>query len=141
MAGPEPRGRPIVPESWAEFYKETHIPAGVLRGGLLCVTGHTGTLDDGTFPDGAEAQIRQTFRNLETTLAEAGARWDDVIEITTYHVGLDAQRDVLLPIAAEFLSTPYPAWTAVGVTELFEPEAVVEIGCTVVLGREPDRSR
>jgi enamine deaminase RidA (YjgF/YER057c/UK114 family) len=127
------RGRPIVPGFWADFYKETHIPAAILAHGRLHVTGHTGTLDDGTFPDGDEAQIRQTFRNLSRTLTEAGATWDDVVELTTYHVNLSAQAEPLLRVAAEFLRDPYPAWTATGITELFEAEALVEISCLAVL--------
>ena len=35
-------------------------------------------------------------------------------------------------IAAEFLAEPFPAWTAVGVTELIDPEAVIEISCVAV---------
>jgi len=39
----------------------------------------------------------------------------------------------LLSVAAEFLKAPYPAWTPVGVTELWPPEAVVEIRCVAVV--------
>jgi len=127
------RSRSIVPAFWATFYQETHIPAAILAEGRLYVTGHTGTLDDGSFPDGAEAQIRQTFRNIGTTLAEAGASWDDVVELRTYHVNLADQGEVLLRVAAEFLDDPYPAWTASGVAELFEPEALVEVSCLALI--------
>ncbi len=135
--GNDRRRRSIVPESWTDFYRDTHIPAAVRVGGRLCLTGHTGTLDDGTFPEGAEAQIRQTFRNIAVTLAEAGAGWDDVVEVSTYHVDLDVQRDVLLQVAAEYLVDPYPAWTAVGVIALFEPDAMVEISCVAVVDDDP----
>ena len=118
---------------WADFHRQTHIPAAVAVGGRIHVTGHTGTLEDGTFPDGAEAQMRQTFRNIALTLAEAGATWDDVVEITTYHVDLDAQRELVLRVAGEFLSDPYPAWTAVGIDALFEPDAQVEISCIALV--------
>lgn len=40
---------------------------------------------------------------------------------------------MLLAVAAEFLTEPYPAWTAVGVTELFDSEAVIEISCVAVV--------
>jgi enamine deaminase RidA (YjgF/YER057c/UK114 family) len=50
-------------------------------------------------------------------------------------VGLRDQADALLRVAGEFLDSPYPAWTAVGVLELFEPEAVVEIRCVAVVSR------
>jgi enamine deaminase RidA (YjgF/YER057c/UK114 family) len=61
------------------------------------------------------------------TLAQAGSSWESVIEINSYHVGLQEQADALLEVASEFLADPFPAWTAVGVTELILPDAVIEI--------------
>ena len=124
----------IVPEAWADFYEATHIPAAVSLGGMVRVTGHTGETADGVFSAEPEDQIRQVFRNIDLTLAEAAATWSDVVEITSYHVGLLNQADALLRIAGEFLDDPYPAWTAVGVTELVVPEALVEISCVAVVG-------
>ena len=124
--------RVVVPDVWSPFYEATHVPAAVIAGDRLRVTGHTGEVY-GVFPDSAVAQLRQTFRNIELTLAEAGASWADVVELTSYHVGLRQQGDAMLMVAGEFLEEPYPAWTAVGVTELFEPEALVEVSCEAVL--------
>jgi enamine deaminase RidA (YjgF/YER057c/UK114 family) len=123
----------LVPAEWADFYEETRIPAAVRVGDTLRLTGHTGETDDGLFSTEPDGQIRQTFRNIAVTLAEGGATWFDVVELTSYHVGLRGQSDALLEVAAEFLEDPYPAWTAVGVTELFPPDAVVEISCIAVL--------
>jgi enamine deaminase RidA (YjgF/YER057c/UK114 family) len=131
---PGPR-QAIVPEVWADFYQETHIPAAVRVGGTLRVTGHTGETADGAFSADPEMQIRQVFRNIELTLAEAGVRWSDVVEINSYHVGLLDQAEALLRVAAEFLEAPFPAWTAVGVTELILREALVEISCVAVVPR------
>jgi enamine deaminase RidA (YjgF/YER057c/UK114 family) len=129
-----PPGRDVlVPADWADFYEETRIPAAVRVGDTLRLTGHTGETADGVFSAEPESQIRQTFRNIAVTLAEGGASWSDVVELTSYHVGLRGQSDALLEVAAEFLDDPYPAWTAVGVTELFPPDAVVEISCIAVL--------
>ena len=122
----------IVPDVWSDFYAETHIPAAVRVGDMLRLTGHTGETADGMFSADPETQIRQVFRNIGVTLAEAGARWSEVVEINSYHVGLANQAGALFRVAAEFLEDPYPAWTAVGVTELILPEALVEIGCVVV---------
>ena len=123
----------IVPAIWADFYKETHIPAAVRVGDTVRVTGHTGETADGVFSDDAEQQIRQVFRNIALTLAEAEASWSDVVEVNSYHVGLLNQAEAVLNVAAEFLEDPYPAWTAVGVTELILPEALVEISCVAVV--------
>jgi enamine deaminase RidA (YjgF/YER057c/UK114 family) len=130
---PDARKSTVVPSHWADFYDDTRIPAALRVGDFLYVTGHTGTLADGSFPVGAEAQIRQTFLNVALTLEEAGAGWSDVVRLDSYHVGLRAQGEALMAVAADFLSDPLPAWTAVGVTELFEPDALVEISCTAIV--------
>jgi len=128
----------VIPASWSEFYAATGIPAAVRSGEVLRLTGHTGDRPDGTFSNDPEAQARQTFQNVARTLSEAGLQWSDVVEITTYRVGLRAQADVALRVAAEFLDAPYPAWTDVGITELFEPDALFEMSC-VAVARTEDR--
>ena len=124
----------IVSETWKPFYKETRIPAAVRAGDQLHLSGHTGEDPDGRFPAQVEAQVRGTFRNLAETLMAAGADWRQVVSMTSYHVGLRGQEGTLLRVAGEFLEAPLPAWTAVGVTELWPPEALLEISCVVRLG-------
>jgi enamine deaminase RidA (YjgF/YER057c/UK114 family) len=119
----------VVPEHWTDFCESTHIPGGVRDGDRLYLTGHTGEDSDGSFSADPETQIR----HLSATLSKAGAGWADVVALDSYHIGLRAQADVLLAVAAEFLDDPYPAWTAVGVTELFDEEAIVEISCIAAL--------
>jgi enamine deaminase RidA (YjgF/YER057c/UK114 family) len=80
------------------------------------VSSHAGETPDDVFPGDPEEQLRGAFRNITSTLAEAGANWSDVVEINSYHVGLRSHADFLLSVAAEFLKAPYPAWTPVGVT-------------------------
>jgi enamine deaminase RidA (YjgF/YER057c/UK114 family) len=126
----------FVPAVWADFYEESHIPAAVQVGSTLHLTGHTGETADGVFSVDPESQIRQTFRNIAITLADANATWSDVVEIHSYHVGLLSQAEATFKVATEFLEDPYPAWTAVGVTELILSEAVVEISCVAALPAE-----
>jgi enamine deaminase RidA (YjgF/YER057c/UK114 family) len=128
----QPSRQAIVPAAWAAFYAETNIPAAVRVNETLRLTGHTGETADGLFSTDAETQIRQVFHNIGLTLAEAGVQWADVVEINSFHVGLATQATALLRVAAQFLMAPFPAWTAVGVTELFIPEALVEISCVAV---------
>ena len=45
---------------------------------------------------------------------------------------------LLFGLPPNSLSPPYPAWTDVGITELFEPEAVFEMSC-VAVARNVDR--
>ena len=130
----------VVPPHWSDFYEETGIPAAIWAGHTLQVTGHTGEAVDGVFPEGFEEQVRGAFANIRETLAEAGVGWPQVVSLTSYHVGLQDQLAALLRVAGEVFDEPLPAWTAVGVTELIVPEALVEISCVAVVP-EPDGSR
>jgi endoribonuclease L-PSP len=74
----------IVPGIWGDFYAETHIPPPCESATPCVLTGHTGEIADGVFSRDAEEQIRQVFRNINVTLAEAGVSWSDVVEISSY---------------------------------------------------------
>src|SRR5439155_18108304 len=56
------------------------------------------------------------------------------LAMTTYHVGLQSQIQAFVEIRNEFVREPYPAWTGVGVTELYAG-AVVEISLVAELPR------
>lgn len=47
--------------------------------------------------------------------------------MTTYHMGLREHLDAFIKVKDEFVSEPYPAWTAIGVTELITEGTLVEI--------------
>ena len=68
-------------------------------------------------PD-AEQQFRDTFNFLKANLSDAGLGFDDVVEMTTYHVDLRKHLPLFVKVKDEHLSALYPAWTAIGVTEL-----------------------
>jgi enamine deaminase RidA (YjgF/YER057c/UK114 family) len=124
----------VIPSNWIGFYEETGIPAAVWAGDTLRVGGHTGEGADDVFPADIGEQIRGVFRNLTVTLEAAGLHWSDVVEITSYHVDYQEQAELLFPIANDYLSVPFPAWTAVGVAELYLPEALIEISCIAYRG-------
>ena len=65
------------------------------------------------------------------SLIEAGLTFSDIVEMTTYHIGLEKHFQDFILIKDEFIGEPYPAWTAVGVSELAEDDAVIEIKVTV----------
>jgi enamine deaminase RidA (YjgF/YER057c/UK114 family) len=81
-------------------------------------------------------QFRDAFSRVAETLAAAGASWADVVEMTTYHVGLQDHFDAFRRVRDEFVVEPYPAWTAVGVVELVAPGIIVEIAATAILDPE-----
>lgn len=130
----------VVPKHWVSFFEATGIPAAVRVGRELIVGGHTGEAL-GLFAPDASEQLRQTLQNITETLAEAATEWADVVEICSYHVGLRAQAADIVSIAEEFMSRPLPPWTAVGVTELYEHEALVEVSCRAIVETWPEPRR
>ena len=130
-----PDRQAIVTTLWTPFYESSGVPAAIRDGDVLRATGHTGEDEDLTFSADAAHQIRRTFVNLGDTLQEAGFAWADVVELRSFHVGLRDQAEALQAIADEFLGHPLPAWTAVGVPELWDEGSVIEMSCTAVRRR------
>jgi hypothetical protein len=55
-----------------------------------------------------------------------------VLVFDTFHAGTNMakQLDALVPVKNRYITAPLTAWTAVGVTELYESSAVTEIKLT-----------
>ena len=66
-------------------------------------------------------------------LAECNIGYGDIVEYTSYHIGLHAHIGDFMSVRDEFLSEPWPAWTAIGISELVMPRAHVEIRVTAKL--------
>src|SRR6516165_3500175 len=68
--------------------KRTYSPAVIAEGptNTIWVAGHTGAVDDAgkSLAGDFDAQCRQTFRNIEKTLAEAGAKLADLVTMTVF---------------------------------------------------------
>jgi enamine deaminase RidA (YjgF/YER057c/UK114 family) len=128
--------RAIQPDAWAadlEWYRETRLSPAVQIGDLLSVAGCTGAT---AAEDGPRAQMRRAYEEIGQVLDAAGASWDDVVSMTTYHVHFRRDIDAMTEIHREFVTKePFPAWTAVGVTALYEPAAIVEISIHALVPR------
>jgi enamine deaminase RidA (YjgF/YER057c/UK114 family) len=109
--------RAIEPDAWGadlEWYRETRLSPAVQVGDLLFVAGCTGAT---AAEDGPRAQMRRAYEEIEQVLHAAGASWDDVVSMTTYHVHFRRDIEAMTEIHREFVTKePFPAWTAVGVT-------------------------
>ena len=65
----------------------------------------------------------------ESQQAEAGAGFEHVYAMTTYHVGIHEQLETFIRIKDRYMlrENPPPAWTGIGVTALSFPGQIVEI--------------
>jgi enamine deaminase RidA (YjgF/YER057c/UK114 family) len=85
--------------------------------------------------DGFKIQLRRAFGAIKATLTAAGAGFDKVAMINSFHVWSSpnfegdarAQLTAFVAVKDEFMPPPHPAWTAVGTTGLAIDTGVVEI--------------
>ena len=100
-------------------------------GTLVFLAGQTALGPDGRIVgDTVAAQFGRALGNLIEALRAAGGSPADLASLTVYVVGLDEYREQGREIGAawrELAGRDYPAMAAVGVTRLWDPEALVEI--------------
>ena len=120
-------GEVILPKSGEAMYNNFHFAPAIRHGDRLFASGQIGIGPDGKAPADPEAQFDLAFKAVEAVLAEAGSSFDNVIEMTTYHVGLQEHMGTFMKVKDTYVKEPYPAWTAIGITELAIPGGLVEI--------------
>ena len=123
----------INPAGTENIYETMQFSQAVRVDNTMWVSGQVGMDETGAAGDGIESQARLAFQNLERILAAAGASLADVVELVTYHTSMADIRG-FAKVKSEFILKDYPAWTAIGVTELVLPQLLVEIKATVVIG-------
>ena len=118
-----------VPTSMQNIYERFHYAPAVRIGPWITCAGQVGRDADLRVVEGLKAQIVQAWENVRMVLASAGAGFEHVYAMTTYHVDIQAQLALFCEIKDRFIlrSNPPPAWTGVGVTALTFPGQVVEI--------------
>ncbi|MGH8679494.1 MAG: RidA family protein [Burkholderiales bacterium] len=110
-------------------------PAVVTRGGTtIWLAGHTGQKDDQgqSLAGDLDAQMRQTFRNLEATLADAGGSLTDIVTMTVFLVDV-RHTTRMTELRAEIFGTDFPASAAITVTGFADPSMLIEIQAIAVL--------
>ncbi|WP_028923272.1 RidA family protein [Pseudonocardia acaciae] len=117
------------------IYDRLHYSQANRVGDLIWVSGQVG-IDPATMTpgDGMPAQARLAFEGLKAVLAAAGATLADIVELTTFHTDLRGDVTEFATIKDEYLPDRYPAWTAVGVTQLALPELLVEVRAVAAAG-------
>ena len=124
----------LVPAGYGQLMHERrHYSQGVRVGAFVIVAGQGGWTDELKVPDDPLEELRLAFRNVGTVLAEGGAGWNDVIEVTSYHVDLDASAlDATALLLREHCPGHEPLWTVLGVARLARPEMRIEITARAV---------
>jgi len=110
-------------------------PAVKTTGGTtVWVAGHTGHRDDSgkSLAGDLDAQVRTTFRNIEKTLAEVGAKLSDLVTMTVFIN--DARNSTrVTEIRKEIFGRNFPASALITVTGFAQPEILIEIQSIAVI--------
>src|SRR5256712_11569842 len=95
--------------SGSPFEAEAGYSRAVVDGDWVFVAGTTGfDYARMTIAEDPAEQTRQTFRNIETALAEAGASLGDVVRVR-YYVPNAADWPAIVPVLGEIFGTIRPA--------------------------------
>ena len=111
---------------------------GTLSGNTLYLGGQTALdADMNIVPGGIVDQFRQAFGNVLTTLREAGGVPTDLVNITIYLTDVadyQAHGRQIGSVWRELAEgAVYPAMAGIGVTALWQPEAMIEIAGVAVI--------
>jgi enamine deaminase RidA (YjgF/YER057c/UK114 family) len=120
----------INPKDSKALYDNFHFSQAVRSGELLLCSGQIGTGADGKLPADLGEEFTNAWTKVGAVLKAAGVDYSDILEYTTYHVGLQSTIGTFMKVRDQFLKEPWPAWTAIGITELAVPGAHVEVRVT-----------
>ena len=117
--------------------KRTFSPAVVTEaaGRMIFIAGHTGQIDDAgkSLAADFDAQFRQTFRNIEKTLAEAGGTLRDMVTMTVFLS--DARYTTrMTELRGELFGKDFPASAAITAQGFAQPEVMIEVQGIAVTG-------
>lgn len=124
-------------------YEEWHYSPARSSGDLVFFSGViAGAPVEGATAELFKKNLRRAFGNLNTLLKQAGLGPEHVVKINSYHLfrsplfkGTKEEHiATVMAVKDEFFKAPYPAWTAVGVAELFADRGLVEIE---IIARKP----
>jgi len=122
----------VIPDGMQPMHDQFHFAPAVRVGKHLFCSGQVGNGAGGKLDPDPAVQFSAAFENVRAVLEEAGGSFADVVEMTSFHVDFNEHIGVFMQVKDGFVKEPYPAWTAVGVTELAFG-ALVEIKVTALV--------
>jgi len=114
-----------------KFQEEWGYSDAVVAGDTIYLSGIVVGQREG---ESLEEAYDRTYDQIEAILKRAGASWDDVVDITSFHTDVVAQMPAIVAAHKKRVKAPYPAWTAIGVDRLIPERGLTEIK---VVARRP----
>jgi 2-iminobutanoate/2-iminopropanoate deaminase len=125
--------RETIPPTWEEQY--TFSPAVITEGGkTVWLAGQVGFVDDTgkSLAGDFDAQVRQTFRNIEKVLSRAGGTLRDIVTMTVY-VSDARYSKRFTDLRREYYANDFPASALITAAGFALPEILLEITATAVV--------
>jgi enamine deaminase RidA (YjgF/YER057c/UK114 family) len=126
--------RVLQPAGWPRPHGFAHGIAAA--GETICLAGQVGSDSTGHIALTFAAQVEQALANIVAVLAAAGAAPHHLTRLTWFVTDLNAYRDARPEIGAAYrrvIGRHFPAMSVIGVSQLVDDGAMVEIEATAVL--------
>ena len=120
------QGRVIMSEDEGEraFQERLGYNDAIVAGDTIYLSGVVVGQRDG---ESLEAAYTRAYARIGNVLQRAGATWDDVVDITSYHTDVNAQIEAMATVQRRHIRPPFPAWTAIDVDRLIPDRGITEI--------------
>ena len=122
----------IVPKGMEIIRERFNYSPGVIVGDTLYIAGQVGRDADLNVLEGSQAQYIQAFENVSRVLSAAGANFDNVVDMVTYHIDIGDIAN-FMTVKDRYFVNHVPAWTGIGVAALAMPDLLVEVKCVAKL--------
>jgi enamine deaminase RidA (YjgF/YER057c/UK114 family) len=108
-----------------KFEQDWGFSDAILSGDTIYLSGVVAGVREG------ESDLRlgyiRAFERIGEILKNAGASWDDVVEIMSFHTDLTTQMPAIVAVKNIYVKPPFPAWTAIQVSRLIPSNGITEI--------------
>ena len=122
----------IVPEGMRLLCEHAGYAPAVKVGKTLYCAGQVGRTPELSVIEDPEQQFLAAWDNLRLVLEAGGCEFEDVVEMTTYHVDMHRHMPIFRRVKDKVFPRSTCAWTCIGVGELARPGLLVEIKCIAV---------
>lgn len=120
-------------EEERRFQEEWGYSDAIIAGDTIYLSGIVVGQRDG---ESLESAYDRAYQRIGAILTRAGASWDDVVDITTYHTDVTTQMPAIVAVQRRYIQAPFPAWTAIDVDRLIPERGITEIK---IVARRPQR--
>lgn len=122
----------IVPDSMKLLAERAGYAPAIKVGTTLYCAGQVGRTPGLVVIEDPEQQFFAAWENLRLVLQAGGCSFEDVVDMTTYHIDLQRHMPLFRSVKDKVFPRNTCAWTCIGVSELARPGLLVEIKCVAV---------